>query len=289
MTSPATVRPAVTEADVVAAVPEARVDPVVEVRGLTKRFGDQVAVDHLDLDLHPGEMFGLLGPNGAGKSTTIKMLATLLTPSAGDARIAGASVRRDASTVRKRIGYVPQAVSADAALSGRDNLWLSGRLYRVPRGELPARIDEALAFMDLAEAANRQVRTYSGGMVRRLELAMAMLHRPVVLFLDEPTVGLDPTARVAVWTHIERLQEATGMTVLVTTHYMEEAERLCDRVAIMHRGRIVAIGAPDDLRAQIGPDATLDDVFGHFTGTGLDTGGSFRDLVRTRRTARRLG
>jgi ABC-2 type transport system ATP-binding protein len=267
----------------------AAVEPVIAVRGLTRRFGDFVAVDHLDLDLAPGELFGLLGPNGAGKSTTIKMLATLLSPSDGDAIVAGASVRREPAAVRERIGYVPQAVSADAALTGRDNLWLSGRLYRVPRSSLGASIDRALGFMDLTDAADRQVRTYSGGMVRRLELAMAMLHRPIVLFLDEPTVGLDPTARSTLWTHIERLREATGMTVLLTTHYMEEAEVLCDRVAIMHRGVIAAIGDPDMLRAQVGPDATLDDVFGHFTGAGLETGGSFRDLVRTRRTARRLG
>ena len=273
-------------------MPAPAVDPsqsAIHIRGLTRRFGDQVAVDELDLDIARDEVFGLLGPNGAGKTTTIKMLTTLLRPNAGEAWVAGASVGGRPAVVRERIGYVPQAVSADGLLTGRENMRLSARLYHLPRSQHDALIREAIAFMDLDAAADRQVRTYSGGMVRRLELAMAMLHRPAVLFLDEPTVGLDPTARLAVWEHIERLRATVSMTILITTHYMEEADALCDRIAFMHRGRIVALGSPETLKAQIGPDATLDDVFGRVTGADLDTGGSFRDLVRTRRTARRLG
>ena len=263
--------------------------PGVTVRGLTRRFGDHVAVDGIDLEVGPTEVFGLLGPNGAGKTTTIRMLATLLRPDAGEAWVAGISVTGDPVTVRERIGYVPQAVSADGALTGRENLRFSARLYHLPRETRESRIPEALRLMDLDAAADRQVRTYSGGMVRRLELAMAMLHRPSVLFLDEPTVGLDPTARAALWDHIEQLQAAMPTAVLLTTHYMEEADALCDRVAIMHRGRIAAIGTASDLKDELGPGSTLDDVFGRVTGAGAETGGTFRDLVRTRRTARRLG
>ena len=259
----------------------------IETEALTARFGDVVAVDALDLTVDD-EIFGLLGPNGAGKTTTIKMLITLLPPTSGTARVAGLDVVREASAVRQRIGYVPQLLSADGGLTGRENLDLSAGLYHLP-GDRRARIAEALRFMDLEPVANRLVRTYSGGMIRRLELAQAMLHEPEVLFLDEPTVGLDPTGRDAVWDRVRELRARRGTTILLTTHHMDEADALCERVAIMHRGRNAAIGTPAELKARVGPGATLDDVFRHATGSAIDAGGTYRDVARTRRTASRLG
>jgi ABC-2 type transport system ATP-binding protein len=261
----------------------------IECSALTRRFETVTAVDALTLNVPEGEMFGLLGPNGAGKTTTIKMLITLLDPSSGRARVAGHDVVADARDVRRSIGYVPQLLSSDGTLTARENLDISGRLYHVPRAERRERIEESLSFMGLADVGDRLVRTFSGGMIRRLEIAQAMLHRPAVLFLDEPTVGLDPVARKAVWGHVRALRERDGTTVMLTTHYMEEADALCERVGIMHLGRLVALGTPAELSAQVGPGATLDAVFTHFTGSGLEDGGSFRDVARTRRTARRLG
>jgi len=261
----------------------------IETRGLTRRFGAVTAVDHVDLTVRAQEMFALLGPNGAGKTTTIKMLITLLPPSEGSARVADYDVIADAAQVRRSIGYVPQLVSADGALTGVQNLRLSARLYHLPRADREARIHAALRFMGLEDAADRLVRTYSGGMIRRLELAQAMLHRPAVLFLDEPTVGLDPIARAAVWEHVRRLRDEQGATILLTTHYMEEADELCDRIAIMLGGRVVATGTPSELKAEVGPNATLDDAFARIAGPAAETGGTYRDVTRTRRTARRLG
>ncbi len=276
----------VTSADVSAV----HADPApIVCRGLTRDYGRTRATDHVDLEVRAGEIFGLLGPNGAGKTTTIKMLITLLPPTSGTASVAGADVGREPGVVRRRIGYVPQLVSADGTLTGRENLRLSARLYHMPRGDRERRIDEQLEFMGLADVGDRMVRTFSGGMVRRLELAQAMLHRPRVLFLDEPTVGLDPTARSAVWDRVRRLRDRDGTTILLTTHYMDEADELCDRLALMNGGRISAVGTPDELKAAVGPTATLDDVFAVLTGTDLEIGGSFRDIGRTRRTARRLG
>jgi ABC-2 type transport system ATP-binding protein len=262
--------------------------PVV-TRALTRRYGSVLAADSLDLEIAAGEIFGLLGPNGAGKTTTIKMLITRLPPTSGTAIVAGADIRAEPGVVRRRIGYVPQLVSADGSLTGRENLRLSARLYHLPRESRDADIAEGLAFMGLADVADQMVRTYSGGMVRRLELAQAMLHRPVVLFLDEPTVGLDPTARAAVWERVRRLRDRDGMTVLLTTHYMDEADELCDRIGVMHAGKLVAVGTPAELKDRVGPGATLEDVFADFTGAGLEIGGTFRDIGRTRRTAKRLG
>ena len=261
----------------------------VQTRQLTRSFGDVLAVDHLDLVVRGGELFGLLGPNGAGKTTTIKMLITLLPPTSGGALVAGLDVVRQAREVRRSIGYVPQMVSADGSMTAYENLLVSARLYHLPRAEREHEIDEALAFMGLVDARNRLVREFSGGMIRRLELAQAMLHRPLVLFLDEPTVGLDPVARSTVWDHVRQLRDREGTTILLTTHYMEEADELCDRVAVMHLGRIGAIGTPGELKAAVGPGATLDDVFRQVTGSDMETGGGFREIARTRRTARRLG
>ncbi|HEU4673327.1 MAG TPA: ATP-binding cassette domain-containing protein [Candidatus Limnocylindrales bacterium] len=263
--------------------------PVVIAAGLTKRYGPVVAVDALDLEIPRGEVFGLIGANGAGKTTTIKMLITLVPPSAGSARIADHDVTRESATVRRVIGYVPQLVSADGSLTGIENLRLSARLYHLPGREIERRIRDLLTFMGLGEAMHRLVRTYSGGMVRRLEIAQAMLHEPEVLFLDEPTVGLDPTARTAVWEHLDRLRAERGTTIIVTTHYLTEAEVLCDRVAIMHHGRIIALDTPVALAASVGPGATLDDVFRLLVGADIETGGGLRDVARARRTARRLG
>ena len=261
----------------------------IKTRGLTRDYGPNRAADHVDLDVGRGEIFGLLGPNGAGKTTTIKMLITLLPPTSGSALVAGADIVREPGVVRRRIGYVPQLVSADGSLTGRENLRLSARLYHVPGPLREPAIDESLAFMGLADVGDRMVRTYSGGMVRRLELAQAMLHRPQVLFLDEPTVGLDPTARAAVWERVEGLRERNATTILLTTHYMEEADELCDRIALMNGGRIAAIGTPAELKSAVGPGASLDDVFSALTRTDLEIGGTFRDIGRTRRTAHRLG
>ncbi|MGO9206503.1 MAG: ATP-binding cassette domain-containing protein [Candidatus Limnocylindrales bacterium] len=262
---------------------------IIETKELRREFGPVTAVDALSLAVMPGEVFGLLGPNGAGKTTTIKMLITLLPPTSGSATVAGHDVVHQQRLVRRSIGYVSQLLSSDGALSARENLDISGRLYHIPTPERSERMDTALAFMGLADVGDNLVRTYSGGMVRRLEIAQAMLHQPQVLFLDEPTVGLDPTARRAVWEHIRRLRDREGTTILLTTHYMDEAAELCERVGIMHLGKLVALGTPESLAAEIGPGATLDDVFTIYTGGDLDEGGTYRVVARTRRTARRLG
>jgi ABC-2 type transport system ATP-binding protein len=263
---------------------------ILETKALTRRFGALVAVDGLTIAVEAGEVFGLLGPNGAGKTTVIKMVTTLLPPTSGSATVAGFDIVRQAADVRRVIGYVPQVLSADGTLTGYENLLVFAKLYDIPRAEREARVRDALAFMGLSEAADKLVRTYSGGMIRRLEIAQSMLHQPQVLFLDEPTIGLDPLARKAVWEHIARLRANYGTTIFLTTHYMEEADSLCHRVAIMHLGKVAAIGSPAALKASIGKEgASLDEVFAHYTGDVLASGGSYRETSRTRRTARRLG
>ncbi|MEA4908622.1 MAG: ATP-binding cassette domain-containing protein [Chloroflexi bacterium] len=263
---------------------------ILETLSLTRRFGQMTAVDELSFQVETGEAFGLLGPNGAGKSTTLKMLTTLLPPTAGTARVAGFDIVRQPGEVRRVIGYVPQLLSADGSLTGFENLSVFARLYDIPRAERGPRIRSALAFMGLEDSADKLVRNYSGGMIRRLEIAQSMLHRPPVLFLDEPTVGLDPAARRAVWEHIEVMRQEFNTTILVTTHMMEEAEHLCNRVAILHHGQLAVSGTPAELKAAIDkPDATLDDVFIEATGDQLESGGSYRETSRSRRTAQRLG
>ncbi len=258
---------------------------------LTYRFGQHVAVDDVSLQISTGETFGLLGPNGAGKTTTIRMLTTLLKPAEGTATVFGVNTADRPMRVRRMIGYVPQLLSADAMLTGQENVELFARLFDVPRRERRQRVTQALAAMGLTEAAERLVKTYSGGMVRRLELAQALVNAPRLLVLDEPTVGLDPVARSDVWEFITRLRETNDMTVLMTTHYMDEADLYCDRLALMHRGTIRATGTPGQLKATLGEGATLDDVFRHYTGDTLDDNdqGGIRDVRRARRTARRLG
>jgi ABC-2 type transport system ATP-binding protein len=268
--------------------PKTETKPILETKSLTRRFGPLTAVDQMSISIQPGEMFGLVGPNGAGKTTVIKMLTTILSPTSGNALVAGYDIIKHASQVRRAIGYVPQLLSADGSLTAYENLLIFAKLYHVPRNEREGRIRDALAFMGLAEVADKMVHDYSGGMIRRLEIAESMLHRPRVLFLDEPTVGLDPIARKAVWEHIERLRTDYGTTILLTTHYMEEADELCNRVAIMHLGKVAAIGTPTELKASVGEGATLDDVFVHYSGYEVDSGGNYREVSRTRRMARRL-
>jgi len=265
-------------------------DIVIETTSLTRCFGALTAVNSLTIQVKAGEVFGLLGPNGAGKSTLIKMLITLLPPTSGKARVCGFDIARASCDVRRFIGYVPQLLSADGSLTGYENLLVFAKLYDIPRSERAERIRIALNLMGLADAADKLVRTYSGGMIRRLEIAQSTLHHPSILFLDEPTVGLDPVARKAVWELIERLRTDFGTTIFLTTHFMEEADSMCNRVAIMHLGNVVNIDALGDLKASLGDEnATLDDVFVHYAGNSLDSGGTFRDTSRTRRTAQRLG
>jgi ABC-2 type transport system ATP-binding protein len=259
-------------------------------RGLRKRFGEKVAVDGIDLDVATGEVVGLLGPNGAGKTTAIRMLTTLIPADEGTLQVFGRDVARQPMAVRRSIGYVPQQLSADATLTGRENVSLFARLFDVPRRERRQRVDEALEQMGVADAADRLAGTYSGGMIRRLEMAQALINRPRLLVLDEPTIGLDPTGRDSVWERVGALRRESGMTVLITTHYMEEADTTCDRVCLMSQGRIRAVGSPAELKATLGEGATLDAVFRHFTGDELErAGGEYRSVRSTRRTAGRLG
>ncbi|MCQ1535798.1 ATP-binding cassette domain-containing protein [Methanosarcina sp. KYL-1] len=230
---------------------------MIEVRNLSKNFGNLWAVREMDLDVE-NEIFGLLGPNGAGKSTTVMMLTTLLKPSRGSARVCGYDVVRESKKVRESISYVPQDMALDRKLTGRENVRLYAKIYRTPNRE--ERIEEVLELLDLAERADELVKTYSGGMRRRLELAQALVHEPEVLFLDEPTLGLDVAARKKIWGHIKSLQEK-GMTIFMTTHYLEEAETYCDRVAIIDKGEIKAIGSPAGLKGELGEEASLNDVF----------------------------
>jgi ABC-2 type transport system ATP-binding protein len=264
--------------------------PVVEIEKLSRRFGTFTAVDSLTLVANAGEVFGLLGSNGAGKSTTIKMLTTLLPPSSGEARVGGYSITTQPVEVRRTIGYVPQAVSVDGSLTGFENLLIFAKLYDIPRSEQQARIRKQLTFVDLTADASRLVSQYSGGMVRRLEIAQATLHRPRVLFLDEPTVGLEPIARDAVWKHLIDLRDQYGTTLFLTTHYLEDAESHCDRIAIMHMGKLAALGTLKELEASLGAGShTLDEVFVHYAGTTLDSGGTFREVSTERTTEQRLG
>lgn len=233
----------------------------IHAQDLTKSFPHKLAVDHVTFSVEQGTVFGLLGRNGAGKSSTIKMLTTLSPISSGSASVAEHGVSSESVDVRRSIGYVPQLPSADIDLTAYENLLISAKLYCIPRAERHERIREALSLMGLAKSVDLLARSYSGGMLRRLEIAQAMLHHPRVLFLDEPTVGLDPLARHTVWARIGELRTRLGTTILLTTHYMDEATELCDHVAFLHDGKLAGIGTPAELCAALRPGATLDDVF----------------------------
>jgi ABC-2 type transport system ATP-binding protein len=228
----------------------------IVVDGLAKTYPKGIrALDGLSFRVHAGEIFGLLGPNGAGKSTTVRVLATLTVPDAGRAEVAGHDVLRDAAAVRRSIGYVPQTTGLDREATGRENMLLQGRVQGMRGGDLHGRVDEVLETLGLSEAADRVVRTYSGGMKRRLDVGLGLVHRPSVLFLDEPTTGLDPEARASMWEELERLAARESLTVLLTTHYLEEADNLAQRVAIVSRGQVVCSGAPEELKRRLRGDA----------------------------------
>jgi len=228
------------------------VQPAILAEGLKKRFGPVEAVRGVSFAVRPGEIFAFLGPNGAGKTTTVHMLTTLLRPSAGRAEVAGFDVVRAPTEVRRRIGVVFQDPSLDRELTARENLYIHGRIYGLGGAALRAKIDEVLDLVELQAAADQPVKQFSGGMRRRLELARALVHRPRVLFLDEPTLGLDPQTRAHVWDYIRRMKAEAGLTLFLTTHYMDEAEQLADRVAIIDRGTIVALGTVAELVRRIG-------------------------------------
>jgi len=237
--------------------------PAIEVVDLVKTYGDIEAVRGVSFTVAAGEVFGFLGPNGAGKSTTINMLCTLARPTSGAARVGGFDVARERDDVRRRIGLVFQDPSLDGHLTATQNLRLHAELYDVEPGAIPARMDQMLEMVDLIDRRDQPVMTFSGGMKRRLEIARGLLHSPRVLFLDEPTIGLDPQTRSAIWRYIRALQESEGTTIFMTTHYMDEAE-LCDRIAIMDRGEIIVLDTPEALKASVGADrvvlGTADDV-----------------------------
>src|SRR5215216_7085608 len=228
---------------------------MIEATDLTKNYGKVRALDGLSFEVSPGTIFGLLGPNGAGKSTSVKLLTTLARPDSGKASVAGHDVLSEPAEVRRSIGVVAQRSGMDRDLTGRENVKLQGQLQGMRGPELDRRTDELLEQLGLSEAARRVARTYSGGMQRRLDIAIGLVHRPRVLFLDEPTTGLDPEVRAAMWQEIGRLREDEGLTILLTTHYMEEADRLASRVAIVDRGRVVAEGSPADLKASLHGEA----------------------------------
>jgi ABC-2 type transport system ATP-binding protein len=266
-------------------------DAVVLTSALTRAFGNLVAVDQVTLAIGRGEIFGLIGPNGSGKSTLIKMLTTLLPPSSGSATVAGFDVVSQSAEVRRHIGYVPQLLSADGSLTAYENMLLSARLYGIPRSERAERIARVLARMGLSDSAHHLAGQYSGGMIRRLEIAQSLLHRPTALFLDEPTVGLDPGARETVWEHVLDLRDRFHRTMIVTSHHLDEINEFCDRIALVDRGRIAAVGTPSELKARVGPDATLDDVFIDLVAATGETKaeGSYGEVRRARRAAVKHG
>jgi ABC-2 type transport system ATP-binding protein len=227
----------------------------IAVHDLRKRYGDVQALDGVSFAVREGEVFGLLGPNGAGKSTTVRTLVTLTQPDSGTARVAGHDVLREQNAVRRAIGYVPQDSGVDGLGTGRENLTLQGRVEGMSGRDLRARVNELLELVGIADAADRIVKGYSGGMRRRLDIALGLVHRPRVLFLDEPTTGLDPEARVAMWDEVSRLAEAESLTILLTTHYLEEADQLADRLAIVSQGQVVVEGTPAELKARLRGDA----------------------------------
>jgi ABC-2 type transport system ATP-binding protein len=229
----------------------------VKVEKLSKTFGNLKAVDNVSFEIKEGEIFGLLGPNGAGKTTTINMLTTLLKPTSGDAKVCGFNILKQANEVRRNVGVVPQEYTADEDMTGKNNILLCADLYGLPRSDSKPHAEELLKLVELQDAANKKVSTYSGGMRRRLELACGLINYPKLLFLDEPTLGLDVQTRTAVWKYIKTLKEEYRMTLLMTTHYLEEADSLCDRIAIIDHGHIIKIGSPEELKESVGGDVIV--------------------------------
>ncbi|MDE1827778.1 MAG: ATP-binding cassette domain-containing protein [Candidatus Micrarchaeota archaeon] len=227
---------------------------VIETKNLTKKFERLVAVNRLNLKIEEGEIFGLLGPNGAGKTTTLSMLATLIPPTEGSARVNGFDVKSEASQVRHSIGFVFQDPSSDDMLTGRENLYLHALMYGVDMRQINKKMDEVLRLVDLTSRQHERMKRYSGGMRRRLELARGLLHEPKVLFLDEPTLGLDPQTREHLWGYIKKLSTEKRITIIITTHYMEEADKLCNRLAIIDHGKVVALDTPANLKKVLGGD-----------------------------------
>jgi ABC-2 type transport system ATP-binding protein len=251
----------------------------VEVDKLTKRFGDFVAVDGLSFHVEHGEVFGLLGPNGAGKSTLIRMLTTLVPPTSGTARVYGFDILRSANDVRQTIGVIPQAMTSDLDLSAEENMSIFAKLYGIPREKRRRTIDELLKAVDLEQWADKPVKMFSGGMRRRLEIARGLVHEPKIFFLDEPTTGLDPVSRVAVWEMLARLKRERDLTILVTTHYMDEADKLCDRIAIIDHGKLAALDSPLKLKASIPGKNILEVSFSDVPATWLDSVKSLPDVA----------
>jgi len=245
----------------------------IEVKDIVKKFGDFTAVAGISFAVKDGEIFGLLGPNGAGKSTLIRMMVTLLPPTSGTAIINGFDVVKKADDVRRSIGVIPQAMTSDLELTVYENLLIFAKLYGVPRDTRSRLIAELLAAVELTQWADKPVKNLSGGMRRRVEIARGLVHEPRVFFLDEPTTGLDPVSRTAVWGMLRKIKSQRDLTVLITTHYMDEADKLCDRIAIVDHGKLVALDSPEALKASIpgrAPETvTLDDVFVHYTGRDL--------------------
>ncbi len=224
----------------------------IETKSLTKSFGDVIAVNNISLSVESGEIFGFLGPNGAGKSTMIMILTTLLKPTSGQALISGFDVKTNAKQVRQNIGYVQQESTVDDYLTGRENLLLQAKLNHIPKGEIDKRIDDVLDLIELSDKQDKSVGTYSGGMRKRLDIAGGLLHRPKVLFLDEPTVGLDIQTRRKIWKYIKKIHDEFDMTIFLTTHYMEEADQLCDRIGIIDGGKIQVIDSPKNMKKAMG-------------------------------------
>jgi ABC-2 type transport system ATP-binding protein len=253
---------------------------VIRTEHLSRRFGSVTAVDDVSFEVPAGEIFAFLGPNGAGKTTTIRMLTTLLKPTSGVVLLDGLDIARQPHEARRRFGIVFQDPSLDMELTARENMTIHAVLYAVPRGERPARIERLLRLFDLWDRRDDFVKRFSGGMKRRLEIARSLLHTPRVIFLDEPTLGLDPQTRNQLWTHVRALNTQDGVTVFLTTHYMDEAERVAQRIAVIDHGRIVALGSPQQLKEQTQADS-LEDAFLRLTGTQIrDEQASGADQMR---------
>jgi ABC-2 type transport system ATP-binding protein len=254
----------------------------IEVENLTKRFGDFTAVDGLNFSVAHGEVFGLLGPNGAGKSTLIRMLTTLVPPTSGTARINGFDVVRQPNDVRQSIGVIPQAMTSDLDLSAIENMSIFAKLYGIPREKRVRTIKQLLQEVDLEKWADKPVKMFSGGMRRRLEIARGLVHEPKLFFLDEPTTGLDPVSRVAVWEMLSRLKRERDLTILVTTHYMDEADKLCDRIAIVDHGKLVALDSPLKLKASIPGKNILEASFVNPPADWMDTVKTLSDVAEVK-------